>query len=102
MDYVSHDLDPDHDFTTIRYEERPVLDGGGLDVDGLHAVWITLDNPEQLNSYTTESVKDVILAFRRASVSRRLTGSMRIWPKPSCPYRPLKASSLEPGSPPRT
>jgi 6-oxo-cyclohex-1-ene-carbonyl-CoA hydrolase len=70
MEYVSHDLIPDRVFTTILYEERPVFDTSGAPVDGLHVVWITLDNPEQLNSYTTESVKDVILAFRRASVDR--------------------------------
>ncbi|MBP91870.1 MAG: 6-oxocyclohex-1-ene-1-carbonyl-CoA hydratase [Acidimicrobiaceae bacterium] len=70
MDFVSHDLDPDREFTEILYEERPVLDNAGSVVEGLHTVWITLDNPEQLNSYTTESVKDLILAFRRASVDR--------------------------------
>ena len=70
MDFVSHDLDPTREFTEILYEERPVFDNGGSTVEGLHTVWITLDNPEQLNSYTTESVKDLILAFRRASVDR--------------------------------
>ena len=70
MDFVSHDLVPDHDFSEILYERRPVHDSSGAVVDGLHAVWITLNNPEQLNSYTTESVKEVILAFRRASVDR--------------------------------
>ncbi len=70
MDYVNHDLVPDHDFGDILYEERPVFDISGIPVDGLHAVWIILNNPEQLNSYTTEMVKDVILAFRRASVDR--------------------------------
>ena len=38
---------------------------------GLHQIWITLDNEKQLNSYTTEAVKEVILAFRRASTDRR-------------------------------
>jgi 6-oxo-cyclohex-1-ene-carbonyl-CoA hydrolase len=33
-------------------------------------MWITLDNPAQYNSYTTEMVKGVILAFRAASNSR--------------------------------
>jgi 6-oxo-cyclohex-1-ene-carbonyl-CoA hydrolase len=32
--------------------------------------WITLANPQQMNSYTTEMVKDVILAFRQASAER--------------------------------
>ena len=33
-------------------------------------MWITFDNPAQYNSYTTEMVKGVILAFRAASNSR--------------------------------
>ncbi len=70
MEQVSHDLDPAREFTEILYEHRPVFDAEGTEVDGLHVVWITLDNPRQLNSYTTESVKDLILAFRRASVDR--------------------------------
>jgi len=70
MQYMNHELIPDHKFTEILYEERPVFDSAGASVDGLHAVWITLDNPQQLNSYTTDSTKEVILAFRRASMDR--------------------------------
>lgn len=70
MEFVDHDLAPERAFTEIGYEKRAVLDSTGSPVDGLHAVWITLDNPSQLNSYTTEAVKEVILAFRRASVDR--------------------------------
>ena len=70
MQYIDHELIPDHKFTEILYEERPVYDNAGASVDGLHAVWITLDNPQQLNSYTTDSTKEVILAFRRASMDR--------------------------------
>jgi 6-oxo-cyclohex-1-ene-carbonyl-CoA hydrolase len=70
MDHVNHELVPDHAFKEILYEERPVLDEAGQPVVGLHAIWIILNNPEQLNSYTTESVKEVILAFRRAAMDR--------------------------------
>jgi len=42
---------------------------GGV-VQGLHTARITLDNPKQLNSYTTEMVKGVILGMRRASNDR--------------------------------
>ena len=70
MQLVDHDLDPDYEFTEILYEERPVLDTAGAAVDGLHSVWIILDNPDQLNSYTTQATKDIILAFRRASMDR--------------------------------
>lgn len=70
MDWKNHDL-PSHSTSgKIRYEERPALGNDGKPVAGLHSVWITLDNPDQLNSYTTEMVKDVILAFRRASNDR--------------------------------
>jgi 6-oxocyclohex-1-ene-carbonyl-CoA hydrolase len=68
---IDHDLVPDHRFRAIRYEERPVRDRQGRVVEGLHQVWIGLDNEPQLNSYTTQAVKDVILAFRRASADRR-------------------------------
>jgi 6-oxo-cyclohex-1-ene-carbonyl-CoA hydrolase len=66
----SHELIDEVDFRTIRYERRRVLDADGHPVPDLCAVWITLDNPKQLNSYTTDMVKEVILAFRRASVDR--------------------------------
>lgn len=66
----NHELVPEHEFRHIRYETRPVLDRERAAVDDLHSVWIWLDNPGQLNSYTTNAVKDVILAFRRASADR--------------------------------
>ena len=67
---LNHELVPGHVFKHIRYEERPVQDRAGHAVEGLHQVWVSLDNEKQLNSYTTEAVKDVILAFRRASTDR--------------------------------
>ena len=66
----NHELCEGIEFKDIRYETRPVFDGAGREVSDLHAVWISLDNPKQLNSYTTGAVKEVILAFRRASVDR--------------------------------
>jgi 6-oxo-cyclohex-1-ene-carbonyl-CoA hydrolase len=42
----------------------------GSPVDGLHNVWITLNNPSELNSYTTEMIKEIILALREASNDR--------------------------------
>lgn len=70
MNFKSHDLPASLCSGKVRYEEKPVRDAAGREAAGLHSVWITLDNPEQLNSYTTEMVKDVILAFRRASNDR--------------------------------
>ena len=70
-----HDLLPGYDGKAegnakVRYELRPVRTPDGAVAEGLHAAWIILDNPSQYNSYTTQMVKDVILAFRRASNAR--------------------------------
>ena len=71
IELKNHDLVPNHDIRHVRYEERPIFDRDGKPVDGLHQVWISLDNESQLNSYTTAAVKDVILGLRRASADRR-------------------------------
>ncbi|HET9751848.1 MAG TPA: hypothetical protein VFP52_02755, partial [Myxococcales bacterium] len=60
MELVNHELLPGYQFRSIRYEERPVKDRKGAAVEGLHAVWISLDNEKQLNSYTTEALKELI------------------------------------------
>jgi 6-oxocyclohex-1-ene-carbonyl-CoA hydrolase len=54
----------------ILVEQRPVHDRQGRSVAGLHNVWITLNNPAELNSYTTSTAKEVILALREASNDR--------------------------------
>jgi 6-oxo-cyclohex-1-ene-carbonyl-CoA hydrolase len=56
--------------TGVRYEKRPVKGEDGKPVAGLYNAWITLDNPAQFNSYTTDMVKATILAFRAASAAR--------------------------------
>jgi 6-oxocyclohex-1-ene-carbonyl-CoA hydrolase len=66
----NHELVPDYEFQRIRYERRPLKTAGGEPVAGLFNAWIVMDNPGQLNSYTTDMVKEVILAFRRASAER--------------------------------
>jgi 6-oxocyclohex-1-ene-carbonyl-CoA hydrolase len=69
-----HDLVADHvrlaSSKGVRYEKRPVKDEHGKPVPGLYNAWIVLDNPTQFNSYTTDMVKAVILAFRAASAAR--------------------------------
>jgi len=67
----NHELVPGYEFKHVRYRTRPVYDRAGAAVEGLHQVEVALDNERQLNSYTTQAVKDVILAFRRASMDRR-------------------------------
>jgi 6-oxocyclohex-1-ene-carbonyl-CoA hydrolase len=54
----------------VKLEKRPARDARGREVAGLYDAWIILDNPGQYNSYTTEMVKQVILAFRAASNAR--------------------------------
>ncbi|MAG58167.1 MAG: 6-oxocyclohex-1-ene-1-carbonyl-CoA hydratase [Planctomycetes bacterium] len=55
---------------SVRWEKRPARMPDGAIAPDLYNVWITLDNPAQHNSYTTEMVKAVILGFRRASCER--------------------------------
>jgi 6-oxocyclohex-1-ene-carbonyl-CoA hydrolase len=68
----SHTLVPDWNFTRIRYELRPAKGPDGAPAVGLFNAWIVLDNPGQFNSYTTDMVKEVVLAFRQASMDRRV------------------------------
>jgi 6-oxo-cyclohex-1-ene-carbonyl-CoA hydrolase len=64
----------------IAVERRPIRDRNGKAVAGLHNVWITLNNPQELNSYTTSMAKEIILTLReagndRAAVAVVLTGA---------------------------
>ena len=64
------ELVPDVIVEGVTFERRAARCPGGTVLDGLFHAWITLDNPAQYNSYTTEMVKGVILAFRLASAMR--------------------------------
>lgn len=68
--FKNHDLVPDYGFKEIRYELKPIKRSNGQIVEGLYSAWIILNNPTQLNSYTTLMVKETILAFRKASNAR--------------------------------
>ncbi len=65
----NHDL-AEIPFEGIIYEKKPVLDKDGNEVKDLYSAWIILNNPAQYNSYTTRMIKEVILAFRKASNDR--------------------------------
>ena len=69
-DFKNHDLVDDISKPGVRYEKRAATRPGGGIVPGLYNAWITLDNPSQYNSYTTDMVKGAILAFRAASNAR--------------------------------
>ena len=69
-DLVDHNLTPERPESGIRYELKPATRPDGSVAEGLYNAWIYLNNPNQYNSYTTEMVKELILAFRRASNAR--------------------------------
>jgi 6-oxo-cyclohex-1-ene-carbonyl-CoA hydrolase len=69
-DFKNHDIVDDTSKPGIRFEKRPAMKPDGSTVPGLFNAWITLDNPAQFNSYTTDMVKGAILAFRAASNAR--------------------------------
>ncbi len=66
---ASHNL-VQHDYKHILYELRPCKDKSGNPIAGLFNAWIILNNPAQFNSYTTDAVKEVILAMRDSSNDR--------------------------------
>jgi 6-oxocyclohex-1-ene-carbonyl-CoA hydrolase len=69
---VNHNL-TDTDYQQIIYEKKPCKDKEGNEVEGIYNAWIWLNNPSQYNSYTTQAVKEVILAFREASNDRSVS-----------------------------
>ena len=71
-EFKNHDLVADIVQPGVRYELKPAKTPDGTVAAGLFNAWITLDNPTQFNSYTTEMVKGVILAFRAASNAREV------------------------------
>ena len=70
---VSHNLVDNIVFDDVLYELKPCLDKSGNPVAGIFNAWITLNNPSQFNSYTTDMVKKVILAMRQASNDRKVS-----------------------------
>ncbi|MFC2131599.1 6-oxocyclohex-1-ene-1-carbonyl-CoA hydratase [Bacteroidota bacterium] len=70
---ASHNLVDDVVYDDVLYELKPCLDFSGNPVEGVYNAWITLNNPKQYNSYTTDMVKKVILGMRQASNDRRVS-----------------------------
>ena len=69
-EFKNHDLTDTLERPGVRYEKRAAKRPDGTIAPGLYNAWITLDNPTQFNSYTTDMVKGVILAFRAATNAR--------------------------------
>jgi 6-oxocyclohex-1-ene-carbonyl-CoA hydrolase len=69
---VNHNL-TNPEYKEIIFDKRPCKDEHGNEVEGLYNAWIWLNNPEQYNSYSTQAVKEVILAFQEASNDRSVS-----------------------------
>jgi 6-oxo-cyclohex-1-ene-carbonyl-CoA hydrolase len=67
---ASHNLVEDIKNEWVTVEKRPAKDPAGGPVEGLFNAWIIMNNPKQFNSYTTATVKEVILNLRKASNDR--------------------------------
>jgi 6-oxo-cyclohex-1-ene-carbonyl-CoA hydrolase len=53
------------------YEKKPLINPQtGEEIEGLTSAWITLNNPAQFGSYTTEMIKGVIAGMHKASMER--------------------------------
>ncbi len=72
---ISHNLVKTN-YQEIIFEKRPCLDFDGNPVEGLFNAWIILNNPNQFNSYTTDAVKEVILAMKEASNDRSVVATV--------------------------
>ena len=74
FEFLPHDLVADETREAITdqvlFEKRPARNPDGSVAEGLYNAWITMDNPAQYNSYTTDMVKSIILSFRAASNMR--------------------------------
>jgi 6-oxocyclohex-1-ene-carbonyl-CoA hydrolase len=66
---INHDL-AEISVPGVKLQKVPAKRPDGSVAEGLYNGWIWLDNPAQYNSYTTDMVKAVILAFRAMSNAR--------------------------------
>ena len=75
-----HNLFGDEHFGTeppcTMFELKPLVDPKGNEVEDLYTAWITLNNPAQYGSYTTEMVKGVIAGMHRASMTRGVVATI--------------------------
>lgn len=68
----NHDLVDASDFPGLCYELRSAKDKSDNPISDLFNAWIFLDNEPQLNSFTTDMLKSLVLAFKKASNDRRV------------------------------
>ncbi len=72
MELKDHRLVTHGSYQSILYERRVAHDIHGESVPDLFDAWIWLNNPSQLNSYTTDALRELNIAFREASLDRRV------------------------------
>ncbi|MBI2835174.1 MAG: enoyl-CoA hydratase/isomerase family protein, partial [Acidobacteria bacterium] len=70
LELKDHRLGGDRSFSIIKYEKLAAIDLDGAPLADLYNAWIWLNNPSELNSYTTDTLGELILAFRDASADR--------------------------------
>jgi 6-oxo-cyclohex-1-ene-carbonyl-CoA hydrolase len=58
------------------YEKKPLVDSEGKVIDGLYSAWITFNNPDQYNSYTTDMLKGAISGFIRSSMDKSVVATV--------------------------
>jgi 6-oxo-cyclohex-1-ene-carbonyl-CoA hydrolase len=59
------------------FEKKPLVNPQtGEKIEGLYTAWVTLNNPAQFGSYTTEMVKGVIAGMHSASVDRSVVATI--------------------------
>jgi len=71
----NHQLFGDEHFGTeapcTMYEKKPLINPeNGDKIKDLYTAWITLNNPDQYGSYTTQMIKGVIAGMHKASMER--------------------------------
>ncbi len=76
----NHHLWGDEHFSSeapgVIFEKKPIMDPKGNEIEGVYSAWITLNNPRQYNSYTTEMVKGVIAGFHKASADSSVVAAV--------------------------
>ncbi|MBT3771407.1 MAG: 6-oxocyclohex-1-ene-1-carbonyl-CoA hydratase [Euryarchaeota archaeon] len=66
-DWRRHAMDGELNLKELIVELKPLQKPNGEEIEGLFDAWIWLNNPEQYNSYTTASLRELCLALDWAS-----------------------------------
>ena len=80
-DLKNHQLFGDEYFGTeppcTMFEKKPLINPDtSKEIEGLYVAWVTLNNPAQFGSYTTEMVKGVIAGMHKASMDRSVVATI--------------------------